>query len=31
MYILLLENLYQVLYRVVKNSLVKILFPDSHS
>nr|DAJ73444.1 MAG TPA: hypothetical protein [Caudoviricetes sp.] len=31
MYILLLANLYQVLYRVAKNSLVKILFPDSHS
>nr|DAE35434.1 MAG TPA: hypothetical protein [Caudoviricetes sp.] len=31
MYILLLANLYQALYRVVGNSLVKILFPDSHS
>lgn len=31
MYILLLANLYQVLYRVAKNSLVKILFPDFHS
>nr|DAE31612.1 MAG TPA: hypothetical protein [virus sp. ctBM815] len=30
-YIRLSGNLYQVFYRVAKNSLVKILFQDSHS